>query len=106
MLLNHRDKSIYILGDTHLDRRFVSNVPLHRRGERERMVWDQFVRELDPQRCEYHIHMGDLFDKPVVSLSMILKTATAYLSAAKAHPNTKFRILRGNHDCTDGTRGL
>ena len=89
---------IKILGDTHLGRAFLNNVPLHRRGERERMLFEQFVRELDPCGCPLHVHMGDLFDKPVVSHSVILSAADAYINAAEENPEVTFFILRGNHD--------
>lgn len=92
------DGKIKLLGDTHLGREFVRNVPLHRRGDREKMVWAQFEKELNPEGCEVHIHMGDLFDKPVVDNSVIRRAARLYKKAARDFPNTLFCILAGNHD--------
>ncbi|MDH7796461.1 MULTISPECIES: metallophosphoesterase [unclassified Beijerinckia] len=100
MIIDHNGKRIKLLGDTHLGRRFITNVPLHRRDDREKMVWQQFVQELDPEGCDCHIHMGDLFDKPVVSLSMIMETYWAYEEAARNNPDTVFFVLRGNHDAS------
>ena len=94
------DDKIKLLGDSHLGRSFVNNVPLHRRGHREKMVWDHFIKELDPQGATHHIHMGDLFDKPVVNLKVILETALAYRLVARAHDQTSFYILQGNHDAS------
>lgn len=92
------DGKIKLLGDTHLGREFVRNVPLHRRGDREKMVWAQFEKELNPEGCEVHIHMGDLFDKPVVSNNVVLRAARLYKKAAQTYPGTLFCILAGNHD--------
>lgn len=98
MIIEHRQKKIKILGDTHLGRAFINNVPLHRRGDREKMVKDQFIHELNPDGCDYHIHMGDLFDKPKVSLETIMHAATGYIVASVQYPATNFFILQGNHD--------
>lgn len=90
--------NIKVLGDTHLGREFINNVPLHRRGERERMVFAEFVRQLAPEGASLHVHMGDLFDKFEVSLDVLMAAADAYRSAASLNPKTDFIILRGNHD--------
>lgn len=92
------DGNIKLLGDTHLGREFVRNVPLHRRGDREKMVWAQFEKGLDPEGCEVHIHMGDLFDKPVVDNNTVMRAAQAYQTAARAYPKTTFYVIAGNHD--------
>jgi hypothetical protein len=102
MIVEHRGKRIYVLGDTHLGRSFVNNVPLHRRGDREGMVWHQFYRELGEfdASCDYHIHMGDLFDKAQVGHMGDLQAATADLAAARRNPDVQFVILQGNHDAS------
>jgi DNA repair exonuclease SbcCD nuclease subunit len=87
-----------ILGDPHLGREFRNSVPLHRRGERERLIREHFVRELDPQGSGLHVCMGDLFDQPVVSLDTIWFAASSYITASLDHPNTTFVVIRGNHD--------
>ncbi|GJE78121.1 metallophosphoesterase [Methylorubrum suomiense] len=86
------------LGDPHLGRRFNKGVPLARRGERELMVREDFVRQLDPAGADVHICMGDLFDKPQVSYDDLLFAAQAYMAAAVSNPRTTFYIIQGNHD--------
>ena len=88
------------LGDPHLGKQFINNVPLHRRGERERMVWGAFEKGLDPQGAEVHICMGDLFDKAVVPYDVIMRAANLYRVAARKYPDTTFFVLRGNHDAS------
>jgi DNA repair exonuclease SbcCD nuclease subunit len=87
-----------ILGDPHLGRTFVHGVPLHRRGEREAMMWRDFAQSLSSVAAPLHICMGDLFDRAVVSYETIVSAARLYLHAAAKFPETKFIILRGNHD--------
>ena len=90
-----------LLGDTHLGREFKHNVPLARRGERERLVLQQFKAELTTaaiERVPVHIHMGDLFDKPQVSYAALVHAACIYRDAASNSPGTTFYILQGNHD--------
>jgi DNA repair exonuclease SbcCD nuclease subunit len=102
MIVEHHGKRIYTLGDIHVGRSFVNNVPLHRRSDRERMVWSQFYRELSEfdAGCDYHIHMGDLFDKDQVSHTIVLQAAAAYLAAARRNPHHQFVFLQGNHDAS------
>lgn len=95
MIIHNRIK---LLGDPHVGRHFVRNVPLHRRGDRERLVWEKFEAELDPAGCAYHICMGDLFDNDKVSFNTIVRAARLYLAAADEHPQTDFYVLAGNHD--------
>lgn len=90
---------IKVLGDPHLGKSFIHGVPLARRGEREEMMWAQFTGHLQlDQDYDYHICLGDLFDKAVVSYDVIDRTAQAYVSAAKKYPRTKFIVVKGNHD--------
>lgn len=90
--------NIKILGDTHLGRRFTKDVALERRGEREKLVREDFVRQLDPAGADVHIHMGDIFDKPQVDYDTLLFAAQAYRAAATSNPRTTFYIIQGNHD--------
>ena len=87
-----------LLGDPHLGRTFVHGVPLHRRGEREAMLWRDFAQSLSSVAAPLHICMGDLFDRAVVSYDTIVSAARLYMHAAAKFPQTKFIILRGNHD--------
>lgn len=90
--------SIKIVGDPHLGRRFTKGVPVERRGQREQLVHEDFVCQLDPQGAVTHIVMGDLFDKPQVSYDDLLFAAQAYMAAASTNPRTTFYIIQGNHD--------
>jgi hypothetical protein len=87
-----------ILGDTHIGRRFINAVPLHRRGEREGLIRAQFRRGLDPGGSRLHVHMGDVFDASEVGYADLLFVSRAYLNAARSAPDTLFVVLRGNHD--------
>jgi DNA repair exonuclease SbcCD nuclease subunit len=49
---------------------------------------------------EYHVCVGDIFDKFVVPNSILLMVFGAYIDAAKARPDQHFFILRGNHDAS------
>lgn len=86
-----------LLGDPHLGRTFVHNVPLHRRGDRETSVWADFERSVGNPGAPIHVCMGDLFDKWTVSFDTIMRAANAYLEAPS---DTDYIILRGNHDAS------
>lgn len=90
--------SIDIVGDPHLAKTFVHGVPLHRRGDREAMVWDAFRANLGAAESDLHVCMGDLFERPIVPYDAILKAADIYRKVASEKPQTRFVILRGNHD--------
>lgn len=94
------------MGDPHLGKRFRTGVPLHRVGEREEMVWEDFRRSLTDVDTPLHICMGDLFDKFSAPAEVVLRAYWIYLAAAEGAPATDFIILRGNHDVSrDTTRG-
>lgn len=86
------------LGDSHLGKAFKTGVPLHRLGEREALIWAEFEVSLMSVTADFHIHMGDLFDKFVVPPEVTLVAADIYIRAAKTHPNTIYIVLMGNHD--------
>lgn len=90
-------ENVTILGDVHLGRRFTTGVPIHRLGEREEAVWNQFT--LSVHKCEtpLHVQVGDLFDAFVVDPTTVLRAAEVYLSAPR---NITYVILRGNHDAS------
>ena len=97
MVIDHNGQRVYLLGDPHLGKTFIHGVPLHRRGEREKLVWKDFEEALQVE-CDLHVCLGDLFDKWMVSYDIILKTAFAYIKAADEKPQTQFYVLKGNHD--------
>lgn len=95
-----------IIGDPHLGRVFTANVPLDRRGERERMMLEQFNKELTtPEKLV--IIIGDLFDTPKVPYQYVLKTIMLLQEHAFKHPDKKYIIIAGNHDISpsDATVG-
>ena len=85
------------LGDVHLGRVFKTGVPLHRRGEREAMVKQQFHAELT-MTCDYLIQVGDLFDKHRVDLNDVVFAADTIVMVARNHPDRQYFFLAGNHD--------
>ena len=90
-----------MLGDPHLGRRFVNNVPLHRRGDHETAINNHFrehMIEAASSGLDFHVNMGDLFDRPVVTPETVALAADVYREAAILAPNTKFIVLAGNHD--------
>lgn len=91
---------IVLLGDPHLGRTFTNGVPLHRRGVREQIVWQDFLEALHVPGSDFDIHicLGDLFDKWIVSFDLILDVAAEYRAAAAKRPGAHFYILKGNHD--------
>lgn len=84
------------IGDVHAGKRFETGVPLHRRGDRERMVLAQFKEELFSGSGPV-VQAGDIFDKPVISTTVLMEVAMALREAAKIRP---VAILRGNHDAS------
>jgi len=91
-------KDVTVLGDPHLGRRFKTGVPLHRIGEREKFQWQDFETSLSSVNSPFHINMGDLFDKRIVSPEIVLGAAQAYGQAAENNPHTTFVVIMGNHD--------
>ena len=92
--------SVVLLGDPHLGRRFTNGVPFHRRGQRERLVNQHFRDHFEsiPKNVDYHVCMGDLFDRPRVATEDLMVALEAYGEAIQAHRDTHFILLAGNHD--------
>lgn len=87
------------LGDPHMGRSFLNGVPLERRGDREKMQWDDFTKSLmQVVGVSVHVNMGDVFDKRVVPFHTILMVAEIYMAAAVANPHCHYFIIKGNHD--------
>lgn len=92
-----------VLGDVHLGKKFTTGVPLHRRGEREQMVFEEFVDRIMHPRATPQVQVGDLFDAYSVDDAVVLATARAYKSAAAANPKVNYVVNRGNHDASRDT---
>lgn len=95
------DLRLNLIGDPHVSRVFTTGVPLHRRGEREKMVWETFEFQLS-QPADMTIIMGDLFDKFVVPPEVVIMAATRLL--ANSRESQPIYILRGNHDASRDTQ--
>lgn len=91
------------LGDPHLGRKFKTGVPLHRVGEREQIQWNEFEDRLYGHKAQFHVCMGDLFDKFNVPYEIVLRAADIYVRAAQKQRFCQFIILRGNHDVSRDT---
>lgn len=87
----------HFIGDVHLGKKFETGVPLHRRGDRERMVFEQFLQELQVE-CDLNVQVGDLFDKFYVPYTVVWQAAQAYIQAAKS--GRTYIVMRGNHDAS------
>lgn len=98
MIITHSGRTIDLLGDAHLGKPFIHGVPLHRRGDREKMVWADFERSVSQTPADFHINLGDLLDRPIVPYDVIVRAPRTYIRAAEREPETQFLILQGNHD--------
>lgn len=95
---------VQVLGDVHAGKRFINDVPLHRRGERERMILIQLQEELDVgPNVNVHVQVGDLFDAFEVPNAVVLQVANLYIQAKLEHPNVQYVVYRGNHDASRDT---
>lgn len=86
--------SFKLIGDPHIGRVFKTGVPLHRLGEREKMVQDQLALELLSNDDTPIIIMGDLFDKYSIPESLVLWLSEVLNEATSWK---KIYNLRGNH---------
>lgn len=101
-LFNLDGMTVNTIGDPHLGRSFKTGVPLHRLGDREAMVWEEFERQLGLP-ADLTIIMGDLFDKFVVAPEVVLRCFDLLLKYASI--KRPIYILRGNHDASrDATK--
>lgn len=90
-------KSGWLIGDPHFGRNFANGTPLHRRGDRERMQREQFLAELN---LDYQtiVMVGDLFDKPVVPLTILSQVIQDVKDVALERYDVDFVFMAGNHD--------
>lgn len=87
------------IGDPHLGRTFKTGVPLHRAGDREQAVWDDFETRICEVGFKHKVIMGDLFDQFVVPPEVVIRAANA-ISTGTGSVTGKIIILRGNHDAS------
>lgn len=91
---------VNLCGDPHLGKSFRTNVPLHRIGDREAMVWMEFERQLS-EPADLTVVMGDLFDKFVVPPEVVIRCYERLMANDRSHQ--PIYILRGNHDASRDT---
>ena len=91
---------VNLIGDVHLGKSFRTNVPLHRIGDREAMVWMEFERQLS-EPADLTIVMGDLFDKFVVPPEVVIRCYERLLTNERS--TQPIYVLRGNHDASRDT---
>lgn len=96
MLRQIQDKLVNFIGDPHMGKKFP-DVPLHRRGDREKSQLAKFKQELAVV-CHFNIMVGDLFDIFDVPNEVLLDVYHAIKEAAEANPQTTYFMLEGNHD--------
>lgn len=89
--------TIRYIGDTHIGKKFKTGVPLNRLGERENLIYNKFEEQLK-EDSDLTVHLGDLFDSPIVSYDDLYKTFKIIEKEALEHPEKKLVFLAGNHD--------
>ena len=94
-------QTVNFIGDPHFGRKF-GDVPLHRRGDREKMQLALFKAML-AEEADICIMVGDLFDTFTVSNETLVTVWEALYDAAKANPNRQFIMVMGNHDVSRDT---
>lgn len=86
-----------IISDTHIGKKWAANVPLHRRGDREKLQRETFANIL--ANCHEDLyHLGDLFDSWNVSNDDLMFVANELLKWSVNNPSCYARIIAGNHD--------
>ena len=88
------------IGDTHIGKKFKTGVPLDRLGEREELIFKAFEQQLKPEtsNVNFIIHQGDLFDKPTISYTDLMRTTELIKEAALVYHQTMYVFIAGNHD--------
>lgn len=86
-----------IITDTHIGKKWAANVPLHRRGDREKLQRETFANILE--NCHEDLyHLGDLFDSWNVSNDDLMFVANELLKWSVNNPSCYATIIAGNHD--------
>lgn len=91
-------RSFKLIGDPHITRKFEVGVPLARRGERERLLFEDFSSQLQGDVEDVIIMVGDLFEKPICSLQDLFSILSLILTTAQANPTRTYVMMAGNHD--------
>lgn len=92
--------TILCIGDPHFGKRFSVGVPKHRIGEREINIYKEFKKLLN-LKVDYIVIMGDVFDKFIVTPT-IIRTVYEALHDVR---DTPIYVIPGNHDLSkDNTK--
>ena len=96
---------IACIGDPHLGRVFKTGVPSDRVGEREKSLYNTFHKLMNPTDplVKDVVVVGDLFDKFIVSPTVVLTAYNIILKAYNDNPNVRYTIIPGNHDLSKDT---
>lgn len=91
---------IQTIGDPHLGRVFKTGVPSERLGEREKTLFNTLHKLMNPTDplVKDVVIPGDLFDKFIVSPTVVLTAYSIICTAIDRNPTVRYTILPGNHD--------
>lgn len=92
------DYDFRLIGDPHITRKFEFGVPLSRRGEREKLLFQDFKERLYAGEESTVIMVGDLLEKPICTLVDLHEIIRILLTAAARQPHRQFYMMAGNHD--------
>lgn len=92
------DQSCWLIGDSHIGRKFEAGVPGHKRGQREARQLRILRDELSTKDVQFNVSVGDTFDNPHVTYKVVLAVAELYLEAADLNPSVTYLVIAGNHD--------
>jgi len=86
-----------IICDTHIGKKWAANVPLHRRGDREKLQRETFANIL--ANCHEDLyHLGDLFDSWNVSNDDLMFVYDKICGWAHCNRACRAHFIAGNHD--------
>lgn len=92
-----------IISDTHIGKKWAANVPLHRRGDREKLQRETFANIL--ANCHEDLyHLGDLFDSWNVSNDDLMFVGNELLKWSANNPSCYAVLIAGNHDLSRSSK--
>ncbi len=86
-----------IIADTHIGKKWAANVPLHRRGDREKLQRETFANILANCHDDLY-HLGDLFDSWNVSNDDLMFVYDKIYGWARCNRACHAHFIAGNHD--------
>ena len=97
------------IGDTHLGRVFKNDVSLDRRGEYEKVQFEELEKLLGFEQSNLtadnfiKCQVGDWFDKPSVNLKAVFDSIALLEQYSKTTPDIDLVVISGNHDDAKNT---